>query len=352
MSEPDEFAELMRRSSLGSPGARRAIDRTPQAQAGHIRKIRRLRAVVARNPGSAEAFRATRELVLLLDLLGYDWRTEVPDEVLRWALFHAPEPEPDGDDSWWVVERTQHAAAQTPAGLYPDIDLGLAGTRMPLMLVIDTSSSMSRVMGDLNSALASWAQSLAEDPLLAASVDIAMITFGGEVTLWQGPRPLSDEQPALSPSPFVPAATFDPPHLRAHGVTPTARALREAIDTLADYKARLRQAGRTYYRPQILLVTDGYPSDEQGHASHAYRELLPQLREDEAARRYRLFTIGVGDQSAGAQQVLAELSPRYHAWLTGFPITQLLTTVSHTARAASSGADETTFQEIFDHLKH
>ncbi|MEV7676005.1 vWA domain-containing protein [Streptomyces sp. NPDC000963] len=227
--------------------------------------------------------------------------------------------------------------------------------RLPLLLCLDTSSSLSSngAIGSLNSALASWATSLTEDMALSAAVDVAVITFGGSdgITVWQGPVPLGSTAPEWPHSPFVPAHEFKPPTLRAHGVTLLDRALRLAMEVVTDYKAGLRAEGLTYYRPQICVVTDGAPSDERGSFSYAYRELLPELRKAEEERRFRLFAVGVGERREGAEGVLRELAPHYHAWLDGFPFTELLTAMSHSAKATQGGAAEAEFQEIFARLK-
>ncbi|MBD0710559.1 hypothetical protein BU197_19925 [Streptomyces sp. CBMA291] len=227
--------------------------------------------------------------------------------------------------------------------------------RLPLLLCLDTSTSLSRhgAIASLNTALRSWAESLAEDMALSAAVDVAVITFGGvdRITVWQGATPLGPVAPEWPHSPFVPAHEFRPPVLKADGVTLLDRALRLAMNVVADYKAGLRAEGLTYYRPQICVVTDGFPSDEEGRPSHAYRELLPDLRKAEEERRFRLFAVGVGEHHPGAEEVLRDLAPHYHAWLEGFPFAELLTAMSHSAKATQGGAAEAEFQEIFARLK-
>ncbi|MDR3083894.1 MAG: hypothetical protein LBV60_23755, partial [Streptomyces sp.] len=185
--------------------------------------------------------------------------------------------------------------------------------RLPLLLCLDTSSSLgqSGAITALNEALEAWTQSLEDDLDLRGNVDVALITFGGPdgIAVWQGDTPLGPTAPQWPHTPFVPAHEFFPPQLTADGVTLLDQALRLSMDVVADYKAGLRAEGLTYYRPQICLVTDGYPSDEQGHFSYAYRALLPELRAAEEERRFRLFAVGVGEQQSGAESVLAELAP-------------------------------------------
>ncbi|MEU2876428.1 hypothetical protein [Streptomyces sp. NPDC007070] len=228
--------------------------------------------------------------------------------------------------------------------------------RLPLLLCLDTSESLrdNGAIDALNTALASWQHSLINDTVLGAAVDVALITFGGpgNITVWQSDVPLGRTAPRWPHSPFVPAHEFRPPRLRAEGVTLLHQALRLAMEVVADYKAGLRTSGMTHHRPQICVVTDGYPSDEEGAFSDAYRELLPNLRRAELERRFRLFAVGVGEPHKRAEAVLRALAPEFHAWLDGFPFEEVLKVMSHSAEAAQNGAAEAEFHEIFSRLKN
>ena len=87
---------------------------------------------------------------------------------------------------------------------YADIEIENNAQRLPLVLCLDTSSSMTGPpIRALNDALRAWTQELHDDVSLCYSVEVALVTFGGRgVTAWQGPHALPPHAPV---SPFVPA---------------------------------------------------------------------------------------------------------------------------------------------------
>lgn len=229
---------------------------------------------------------------------------------------------------------------------YADVILDNNAQRLPLVLCLDTSSSMA---GDpvkaLNDALREWTGELHDDVSLNQSVEIAIITFGGaRVTAWQGPNPL----PAHADiNPFVPAQVFQAPRLVAAGVTLMTEALELAVQVVAARKAELRNHGLQYHRPQICLVTDGQPTDATGHLTDTWRRVVPVLAAEQEARRFRLFAIGVGGITPRGEQVLQELAPKFNARLQGFPFRELLQMMSASASAEQRGAGDEVFERIF-----
>src|ERR1700736_2540311 len=101
---------------------------------------------------------------------------------------------------------------------YADIEIENNAQRLPLVLCLDTSSSMSGApIQALNGALREWTRELHDDVSLSYSVEVAVVTFGGQgVSAWQGPQPLPLHSAV---SPFLPAHMFQPPQLTASGVT-------------------------------------------------------------------------------------------------------------------------------------
>lgn len=93
---------------------------------------------------------------------------------------------------------------------YADIEFENNAQRLPLVLCLDTSSSMAGApIQTLNNALVEWTRELHDDVALSYSVEVAVITFGGQaVAAWRGPSLLA---PGARVSPFVPAHQFRPP---------------------------------------------------------------------------------------------------------------------------------------------
>ncbi|NUU22423.1 MAG: hypothetical protein HOV68_13050 [Streptomycetaceae bacterium] len=236
---------------------------------------------------------------------------------------------------------------------YGDIDIENNAQRLPLVLCLDTSSSMGAMNGlpirTLNDAMRQWAAELHDDVSLSASVEVAVITFGGAgVSAWRGPQPLPHSQHA---SPFVPAHAFQPPHLQASGVTLLTEAVELAMQVVAARKQELRLAGLQYYRPQICLMTDGLPTDTQGRPNDAWQRLVPVLHEEQRKRHFRLYAIGVGGITPQGLDVLKALAPAFHAQLHGFPFRDLLAMMSASASAEQKGAGDEVFEKIFQQFK-
>ncbi|MEU5438043.1 hypothetical protein AB0G73_32385 [Streptomyces sp. NPDC020719] len=245
--------------------------------------------------------------------------------------------------------RRQQPPRTLPAE-YADIEFENNAQRLPLVLCLDTSSSMTGPPIDaLNQALGEWTRELHDDVSLSYSVEVAVITFGGRgVTAWRGARPL---EPGAPVGPFVAAHQFEAPRLTASGVTLMTEALELAMHVVAARKTELRSQGLQYYRPQICLVTDGLPTDGTGHLTHSWQRLVPVLAEEQAARRFRLYAIGVGGLTDMAEQVLQAFAPKFNARLQGFPFRQLLQMMSASAGAEQKGAGDEVFEKIFSQFK-
>ncbi|WP_329553152.1 vWA domain-containing protein [Streptomyces sp. NBC_00696] len=233
---------------------------------------------------------------------------------------------------------------------YADIEFENNAQRLPLVLCLDTSSSMAGApIQTLNDALAEWTRELHDDVSLSYSVEVAVITFGGRgVGAWRGPQLLDPRAPV---SPFVPAHAFQAPRFTASGVTLMTEALELAMHVVAARKAELRASGLQYYRPQICLVTDGLPTDATGHMTDSWHRLLPVLADEQQARRFRLYAIGVGGITDRGEQVLQAFAPTFNARIHGFPFRELLQMMSASANAEQKGAGDEVFEKIFSQFK-
>jgi uncharacterized protein YegL len=229
---------------------------------------------------------------------------------------------------------------------YEDIAADANAQRQPLVLCLDTSSSMSgEPITMLNEALRAWTEELRTDVNLSSSVEIAVITFGGQqVRTWKGDEPQAHGAQADA---FVPAYAFRPPELVAAGVTLMTEALETATQLVAARKTALRNAGHLYYRPQICLITDGQPTNATGHPTDDWRRIVPVLADQQAKKKFRLFAIGVGGISAQGEQVLQSIAPKYYARLQGFPFRAVLQMMSASAGAQQKGDGEEAYEKIF-----
>ena len=94
--------------------------------------------------------------------------------------------------------------------------------RVPCVLLLDTSGSMSgQPIDELNSALASFKDTMAADTLASKRAEIAIVSFGGTVDVRQD---------------FITAEHFVPPVLGSQGATPMGQAIDLGVDLVTQRK--------------------------------------------------------------------------------------------------------------------
>jgi uncharacterized protein YegL len=158
----------------------------------------------------------------------------------------------------------------------------------PFYLCLDVSASMAgEPIAGVNRQLPLLRAGVGEDPAIAEIVRFAIITFSDVA---HTVLPLSD----LS-------LVEEVPELVAQGRTSYAAAfdhLRQSIE--ADYHAG-RFAGDRWYRPAVVFISDGRPTDPEEHWLAAHRRLT-----DPSWKRHpNILSFGFGDAAA---EVLAQVS--------------------------------------------
>ena len=158
--------------------------------------------------------------------------------------------------------------------------------RCPCLLLLDTSTSMrgSRIT-QLNTGIHSFMQSLRADPIKMQRVEIGAVTFG----------PIQTHD-------FHTADQFNPPLLQASGDTPMGEAIMTGLDMLEARKAQYKQAGVSYYRPWVWLITDGGPTDPWQQAAARVHD-----GDSDARKSFLFFAVGV--QGADTQTLSQICSP-------------------------------------------
>jgi len=142
------------------------------------------------------------------------------------------------------------------------------------VLVLDISGSMEGTpITELNRGLQSFYEEIEDDPTTSQRLEVSLITFNHIVTTVQ--------DPAL-------VEKFKMPTLAVSGATAMVDAVREAIAKVAARKAWYKSTGQSYYRPWIILMTDGEPDSGQDIAG-----LANTIKVDTAAKKYAFLPIGV-----------------------------------------------------------
>jgi uncharacterized protein YegL len=183
------------------------------------------------------------------------------------------------------------------------------------VLLLDTSGSMAgKAIEQLNAGIVSLKDELMLDPLAQKRVEIAIVTFGPATELQSG----------------VTVENFIPPTLQAGGDTPIGSALLKGVDIVATRKAAYKVAGIKYYRPWIMLITDGSSTDKN---SADWTDALGKIQKGHADGTFAFFPIGV--ESADMEGLAAICPSVTPIKLVGLRFTELFKWLSSSMKAVS-----------------
>jgi uncharacterized protein YegL len=186
--------------------------------------------------------------------------------------------------------------------------------RVPCVLLLDVSGSMSgQPIAELNEGLVTLKDTLSADSLASKRAEIAIVTFGGAVSVVQD---------------FVTAEHFQPPHLSVSGNTPMGEAIVTGLDMVMTRKTTYRTNGISYYRPWVFLITDGGPTD-------AWEKAADLVKQGEASKAFVFFSVGVEGANFDA---LAKISTRAPIKLKGLNFRDLFLWLSQSMKSVSQSS--------------
>jgi len=161
------------------------------------------------------------------------------------------------------------------------------------VLVLDVSGSMYGTrISELNRGLQEFYKEITDDESTSQKLEVSLVTFNHLVRTAQ--------EPAL-------VENFTMPTLKADGSTALVNAVNEAIDKVAARKQWYKDSGQNYYRPWIILMTDGEPDDDQDVNSLANR-----IKDDTNAKRYAFLPIGVdGANMSMLDKIKGDIPPMH-----------------------------------------
>ncbi len=181
--------------------------------------------------------------------------------------------------------------------------------RCAAVLVVDRSYSMSQggAIDSLNDGLQVLQEELMRDELAARRIELGVVSFGASVN---------------KDSEIKPVDEFVPPTLVASGDTPMAKAMMTALHMVADQVSVYKKAEIAYYKPWILLITDGFPTDSSDDLEAA----ILQLQDAQQNGHVTVFTVGVEGADFGTlDRMNYKFSPKklsavkwseFFVWLT------------------------------------
>lgn len=192
-------------------------------------------------------------------------------------------------------------------------------SRCPVALVLDCSSSMVQERtGEntppliaLDAGLDTLVSELHNDPLAKRRVEVSIITYGSMVS---------------EPTPFATVDNLVLPQLEPMGTTSTGAALMKAMDHLEERKRTYKENGIQYYRPWIMLISDGLSTDDLSAASK-------RIQAAEASKSVAFFAVGV--EGASLDQ-LSQISGKPALGLQGVKFSELFQWLSASQAAVSA----------------
>ncbi|WP_236734224.1 vWA domain-containing protein [Mycolicibacter kumamotonensis] len=197
--------------------------------------------------------------------------------------------------------------------------------RVACVVLADVSGSMDgEPIAALERGFAAFTEYLHNEALASKRVEVAVVTFGTVATVLV---------------PMQEARALQPVQFTAGGTTNLAAGINLALDIIEDRKHAYKVAGLQYYRPWILVLTDGKPNLDGFDAAVA------RLNAAETARGVTVFAVGAGPRVN--YQQLGRLSlQRSPAPLDGLKYEELfewlsasLSNVSNSAEFGHSDAD-------------
>lgn len=186
--------------------------------------------------------------------------------------------------------------------------------RCPIVLVLDTSGSMSgQPIQQLNHGLVTFQQELSKDNFAARRVQVAIVTFNSEVKVVQD---------------FVDFNQFNPPSLPANGTTAMGQGIESALNLIESQKQVLKDNAIDYYRPWLLLITDGAPTDSWQNAAQRIRQFVGN-------KKLTFLAIGVDGADFNILSQIAPPNALPPVMLKGLAFDQLFTWLSNSMGAVS-----------------
>jgi uncharacterized protein YegL len=142
------------------------------------------------------------------------------------------------------------------------------------VLVLDVSGSMEgEPIKQLNQGIQSFYQDIIGNSTTANRLEVCLIEFSSDVNVLI--------EPSL-------AENFTMPTLVTKGTTALVDGVREAIKKVEERKNWYKQTKQKYYRPWIILMTDGAPDSNQD-----VNGLAQEIKQGVANKTFFFFGVGV-----------------------------------------------------------
>jgi len=147
-------------------------------------------------------------------------------------------------------------------------------TRLPVCLCLDVSGSMhGEPIEELKKGVRYFFEAIKSDEIARYSVELSIVVFQSSVTT------------------ILDFANIDRqriPSLTASGFTSMGAGVELALDILEKRKSEYSSKGVDYYQPWMVLMTDGYPTDNTSTA-------ISRVNRLGGSKKLTLFSVAIGN---------------------------------------------------------
>lgn len=174
------------------------------------------------------------------------------------------------------------------------------------VLVLDVSGSMQgEPIQELNHGLQQFYADVSEDDALAPKLEIGIVEFDSRARCLQEPALLDH---------------FTMPTLKTKGTTALVDGMQMGIQMIRQRKDYWKNAGVKYYRPWLVLITDGAPDSDQD-----IQGLAQEIQQNNATKAFQFLAVGVQGADINILRQIAGTEP---ASLKGLNFAQFFTWLS------------------------
>ena len=197
------------------------------------------------------------------------------------------------------------------------------------VLVLDTSGSMnaSGAIDELNKGLQTFKDVTMQDSTTRDRLEVAIVSFNSKIEEVQKPDILQN---------------VEMPTLAASGQTQLVSAIEKAQEIVEDRKQYYKSQGIPYYRPWIVVMTDGDPYP----AGQDIDGLGAKIQSDADNKKYVFFIIGIGNDVQDSTLATLATSQYPAMRMADVRFEEFFTWLSASASAvvapASAGGENTT----------
>ena len=206
----------------------------------------------------------------------------------------------------------------------PRVPMEALGKRMGIVDGVQTyeikgTDELLVPIKELNEGIKTFRGALESDPLASLRVETAIVTFDSSVQVVQD---------------FATVDSLSTPDLDAKGQTSTATAVNRALDMLEDRKRTYREASVSYYRPWVVMMTDGASTDSEQEMLEAAK----RVRRAEESKQLAFFSVGV---EGADMEELNRMGPRRAVSLRGLAFKEFFLWLSNSmTRVSASRVDD------------